>query len=85
MSPTQATALYRQYKELQAQFHKLDERLRHQEGRTIELLDRALEIIESAYRTREWLLYSRTERTDETLKLITEAIGPKEDDATFHR
>jgi hypothetical protein len=44
---------------------------------TSELLDRALEIIESAYSCPEWLRYGRTPRTDETLELIVAAVGLK--------
>lgn len=43
----------------------------------IELLDRALEVIESAYACPEWLQWGRSERTDETLELLVEALGPR--------
>lgn len=35
-----------------------------------DLLRRAFEIVKSAYATHEWLLHSRTERTDETLEML---------------
>jgi hypothetical protein len=41
------------------------------------LLERALEIIQSAYACPEWLRWSngRTERTDETFALVMAAVG----------
>lgn len=53
------------------------ERLAHFLKRQDDLLDRALEIIESAYGTLEWTMYARTARTDETMELIVKALGPK--------
>ena len=47
--------------------------------RLIDLLDRALEIVESAYACPEWVSWNggRTERTDETLEMLLAAIGPR--------
>jgi hypothetical protein len=42
-----------------------------------DLLDRALEVVESAYSCPEWLPYGRTERTDQTLVMLLEALGPQ--------
>ena len=42
-----------------------------------DLLDRALEVVESAYSCPEWLQYGRTERTDQTLVMLLEALGPQ--------
>jgi hypothetical protein len=46
-------------------------------GQIWELLDRTLEVIESAYTTPEWLQYGRSERTDETLEMLVAAVRPR--------
>ena len=40
-----------------------------------ELLERAFEIVRSAYSTHEWLQWSRSERTDETLEMLRARFG----------
>ena len=51
--------------------------LRAEKDPMTDLLDRALEVVESAYSCPEWLQYGRTERTDQTLVMLLEALGPQ--------